>query len=75
MCFYNQKTLLLSGFEFLTLGGVLLGTIFLQKLIGDGLTCPTHVFNVENTCFVGKKMHDLRATVRPTVLLMTTGTL
>ena len=55
MCFYTQKTLLLSGFEFLVLGGVLLGTIFLQKLIGDGLTCPTHVFNVENTCFVGKE--------------------
>ena len=61
MYFYTQKTLPLSGFEFLTLGGVLLGTIFLQKLIGIGLTCPTHVFHVENTCFVGSKSHVLGA--------------
>ena len=61
MCFYNQKTLLLSGFEYLSLGGVLLGTVFHQELFGDGLTSPTHVSLTENTCFVGKKTHALCA--------------
>ena len=61
MCFYNQKTLLLSGFEYLSLGGVLLGTVFHQKLFGDGLACPTPVTLAEKTCFVGKKTHALCA--------------
>ena len=61
MCFYNQKTLLLAGFEYVSLGGLLLGTVFHQKLFGDGLTCPTHVSLTENTCFVGKKTHALCA--------------
>ena len=61
MCFYNQKTLLLSGFEYLSLGGVLLGTVFHQKLFGDGLACPTPVSLAEKTCFVGKKTHALCA--------------
>ena len=47
-----KKTLLLSGFEFLTLGEVFLGVVFHQKLIGDGLRCPTCVLHVENTCFL-----------------------
>ena len=56
MSFYTKKiTLLLSGFELFTLKGMLLGTIFHQKLIDDGLTCTTHVLHVEKTCFVGKK--------------------
>ena len=50
-----KKTLLLSGFEFLTLGEVFLGVVFHQKLIGGGLMCPTCVLHVENTCFVGKE--------------------
>ena len=41
-----KKTLLLSGFEFLTLGEVFLGVVFHQKLIGGGLTCPTCVLHV-----------------------------
>ena len=44
--------LLLSGFEFLTLGEVFLGAVFHQKLIGDSLMCPTCVLYVENTCFL-----------------------
>ena len=61
LCFYTQKPLLLSGFVFLTLGGVILGTIFLQKFIGDGLTCLTHVFHVENNVLWVKKTHVLCA--------------
>ena len=45
-----KKMLLLSGFEFLTLGEVFLGVVFHQKLIGDGLMCPKCVFHVENEC-------------------------
>ena len=47
-----KKTLLLSGFEFLTLGEVFLGVVFHQKLIGDGLRFPTCVLHVENMCFL-----------------------
>ena len=47
-----KKTLLLSGFEFLTLEEVFLGVVFHQKLIGDGLICPTCVLYIENTCFL-----------------------
>ena len=64
MCFYNQKTLLLSGFVYISLGGVLLGTVFHQKLFGDGLACPTPVSLAEKTCFVGKKTHALCAKTR-----------
>ena len=49
-----KKTLLLSGFEFLTLGEVFLGVVFHQKLIGGGPKCPTSVLNVENTFFAHK---------------------
>ena len=40
-----KKTLLLSGSEFFTLGEVLLGVVFLQKLTGVGhvpYMCPSH---------------------------------
>ena len=46
-----KKTLLLSGFEFFTLEEVFLGVVFHQKLIGDGLMCPTCVLYIENMCF------------------------
>ena len=49
-----KKTLLLSGFEFLTLGEVFLGVVFHQKMIGGGPKCPTSVLNVENTFFAHK---------------------
>ena len=47
-----KKSLLLSGFEFLTLGEVFLRVVVRQKLIGGGPKCPTCVLHVKNTCFL-----------------------